>query len=222
MPTTLNPPKTRSYNIGGRQVLAEVRKSPMGNRQVVAGPQPLWTIDQLPPLFVGDNLAFKAEAGFEEWVVAKQGAITWHWAQAGLYLPGDDQSPADYQIIGSINKGVATENLSSYQYRHMRIYRPIVQDERVSSIYSYRILKKYGEYGADRYDWLGVGEAAIVYLAKEFGIHLHLPVTHGFYCIMFNAKIWLDMGIPLVDEWRYVTPAEMENSPVLRKIWGTF
>ncbi len=221
MPTTLNPPKTRSYTIGGRQVMAEVRKSPMGNRQVVTGPPPLWTIDQLPPLLVGDNLAFKAGDGFEEWAAARQGAVTWHWAQAGIYLVPTSKTPADYQIIGSINKGVATENLSAYEYRDMRIYRPVLPNGRQQELTT-QILYKYGEYGAAKYDWLGVGEAAVIYLAKELGISLHLPITHGFYCIKFDAKIWLDMGLQLVEDWEHVTPGDMENSKKHELIWGTF
>lgn len=212
-------PKTKSYIIGNQRVIAQVRKSSLGNRPVVSGPQPLWKVDQLPPLMVGDILAFKADPGFEQWAVAKEHAITWHWALAGAYLPQDAYGEADYQIIGSINKGIATELLSAYEYRPMRIYRPEVKDQEAVAN---AILKRCAYYGAYEYNWLGVAESAIDYLIKDFGIAIHLPVHHRFYCIQFVARLWQDFGIYLVPDWELVTPHDMENSKHMQLIWGVY
>lgn len=218
--------RSKVYKIGNMRVQAINKKSAMGNRRVLAGPPPLWTVTQLPVLMVGDILAFKAEPGFEQWVVSRQGAVTWHWALVGEWFPPDVNSGVqgfaafeDRQIIGSINKGIATELLSAYNYRQMRIYRPKLNHQ-----VSLRndILRRCAYYGSYEYNWLGVAESAVEYLLKEIGIRVRLPVSHRFYCIQFVARIMQDFGLHLVDDWQGVTPYDIENSSKLEKIWGTF
>ena len=189
------------------------------------GPQPIWFFNQLPPIYVGDIFAFKAEPGFEQWAVAKENALTWHWALAGKALPVDQFSGVDQEIIGSISKGVATELLSAYQYRHMRIYRPKLPrgiDWASQISLELPILKRCAYYGAYEYNWLGVGESAIEYFLKYLGIKINLPIGHRFYCIQFVARIWQDFNFPLVKDWEQVTPYDMEHSPQLELVWGTF
>jgi hypothetical protein len=210
---------TKRYTIGGQLVIAERNKSAMGNRPVVKGPLPLWYVRDLPPLQVGDIFAFKADHGFEQWVVSKQNATTWHYAVAGQSFDADSFRGPDREIIGSINKGVATELLSAYGYRHMRIYRPKIAK---SLGFDQLFLRRCDYYGAYEYNWLGLAETAIEYYLREFGVKIHLPLSHRFYCIQFVARLWKDFGTYLVNDWELATPLDMEQSPNMDRIWGTF
>lgn len=193
----------------------------MGNRPRISAPKPIWTFDDMPSLMVGDLLAFKADPGWQEWAVGLQGAKTFHWAIAGIGLPPDDLCGYDREIIGSINKGVAQELLSAYRHRHMRVYRPNlpmgVQDSLRNAI-----LKRAAYYGSYGYDWLGVSEAAVSFILREIGIRLHCPTNHRFYCIEFVCQLWADFNFPLYDMDHPVTPVDLETSPQLKLIWGTF
>ncbi len=181
----------------------------------------IWTIDQLPPLKVGDCLAFKAQPGFEQWAVGLEGALTWHWALAGIQLPADQYGGPDYEIIGSINKGVAQELLSAYQHRHIRVYRPDLP-EGEQDVLAASILKRYAYYGGFEYNWLGVNEAALAYFLKYIGIKVHLPLNHRFYCIQFVCQVWSDFDLPLYDQAEPPTPYDLENTNQLKLKWGTF
>lgn len=204
-----------------------INRSAMGNRPYQPRPArmalkpPIWTIDQLPPLKIWDGLAFKAEPGFEEWAIHLEQAESWHWAGAGMPLPADQYGPADREIVGSINKGVATELLSAYQWRHMRIYRPEMMPAHPQPAPE-DVKKRCAYYGAYQYNLLGVDEAALAYFARYLGIKLHLTDNHRFYCIQFYNRILADFYFVHYDPDYPVTPHDMENLPGLKKIWGTY
>lgn len=202
-------------------------RSAMGNRPYLPGGEyfafkpPIWKIDELPALETWDGLAFKAEPGLEEWAIHLEQAESWHWAGAGLPLPADQYGPADREIVGSIDKGVATELLSAYQWRHMRIYRPEMMPEHPRPAPE-DVKKRCANYGAYRYNLLGVNEAAVSYLLRYLGIKVHLTVTHGFYCLQFYNRILADFSFVHYDPDYPVTPYDMENLPGLKCIWGTY
>lgn len=184
-------------------------------------PEIIWEMEELPPILVGDALAFKAQGAFQEWAVGLQGALSWHWAVAGMWLPEDEFGPADREIIGSINKGIAQELFSVYQTRHMRIYRPTLPKDEQERL-AMPLLKRCAGYGAWEYDWLGVNEAAVVFILREIGLKLRLPANHRFYCIEFVNRLWHDFGLPLYNEEGPVTPRDLEQSDRLELIWGTY
>jgi hypothetical protein len=103
-------------------------------------------------------MAFQADPGFEAWAAHLNDAVSWHWALAGQYLPADQYGPADRQIVGSLQKGIATELLSTYGHRGMRIYRPKLPAGVQASLEN-ALLKRYAHYGAYRYNFIEVYEA---------------------------------------------------------------
>ena len=220
---TINGQRVKLKNINGSSAVVSKKKSALGNTAVLIGGTKIWTIDQLPDLYVGDILAFGADPGFQHFVVSLQHATTFHWAIVGERLDATDTTPLDYQIIGSINKGIATENLSAYQFRQMRVYRIKGMSIEEQILLRIKILYQCGYYGAYQYNWLGVAEAAIIFLLKEIGIKLHLGfINHRFYCIQFDARLWSDIGYDLVQDWQFVTPYDMETTPKLKIAWSTF
>lgn len=181
-----------------------------------------WTLADLPPLLVGDNFAFQVDPGFDAWVVQWNNAVSWHWALAGLELPADQYGPADRQIVGSLQKGIATELLSTYGHRGMRIYRPKLPSGVQESLTN-ALLKRYAYYGAYTYNFIQVYEAPADYLLRAQGIQIPTPQGNRFYCLQFCAQVWADMGYPLYDASKgTVTQADLENSPMLEKIWGNY
>jgi hypothetical protein len=184
-------------------------------------PFPVWTIDQLPPLKIGDGLAFKAAPGIQEKLIESMGASTWHWALAGQPYPSDEFSGPDYGIIGSIKKGIATELLSEYQCRHMRIYRPVLPGDYQDSL-SGSILKRCAYYGNYDYNWLDVTRIPFWYFLRPFGLQWQVLSHTSFYCLQFYNQIWADFDFPLVDGNEPATPWNLENSPQLELVWGTF
>lgn len=181
----------------------------------------IWELKDLPELKVGDGLAFKADLGFEEGIVGIMGAVTWHWAMAGQELPADDFSGADRVIVGSIVKGIAEELLSSYESRHMRVYRPQLP-EGIQDALALPLLKRCYYYGACEYDFLGITNVTLWFLLRHFGLKWWMRKDMRFYCIEFLNQIWADFDFPLVDGGEPAMPSNMEDSPQLKCIWGTF
>lgn len=184
---------------------------------------PPWTFADLPQLLIGDLFAFRVDPGFAAWAVQFNDAITWHWAMAGIYLPADAVGgPEDRQIVGSIHKGIATELLTSYQHRPMRVYRPKLP-EGIQESLATAILKRYAFYGEYTYNTIGLEEAPADFMLRRWGIQIPTPQGKTFYCIQFCAQVWADLGYPLYDaSLGAVTPYDLENSPMLEKIWGNF
>lgn len=181
-----------------------------------------WSLSDLPPLLVGDCLAFQADPGFEAWAVQWNGSVSWHWALAGEELPADEYGPADRQIVGSLDKGIATELLSTYGHRGMRIYRPKLPAG-VQARLKNALLKRYAYYGAYKYSFIEVFEAPGDYILRSFGKQLPTPGGNRFYCLQFDAQVWADMGYPLYDPSKgSVTQVDLENSPMLELIWGNY
>ncbi len=182
----------------------------------------IWKLTELPPLLTGDNLAFKAE-GIQVPQVKIIGAVTYHWAMAGERVADDIVSAGDYSVFDSTSKGITAHLLSEYQTRHMRVYRPRMEpgeQDRLKDL----ILKRCYYYGLDRYDFKGVFLVVIWCLLRKLGFEVEWWVHNAkrFWCLEFNNTIWRDLGYPIVVDSEPPYPTNMENSPLLEEIWGTF
>lgn len=202
----------------------------------------LWRLEDLPPLLVGDNLAFKAE-NIQVPVVKMIGAETWHWAMVGnrvewmrvighlhqlnnpIHLTNPERRALnfDYQVVDSTDKGITHHLLSEYQRRHMRIYRPKYPpsgQEQLAPFFIYLYLR----YGTRRYDRAGVASVGLWCILRKMGIKVawwdHSSKT--FWCLEFNGKIHRLCGLPLVPRDEPAHPGNMERSENLELIWRTF
>jgi len=180
-----------------------------------------WELSNLPPLLVGDCLAFEA-TGWQK-IVYIIGARSFHWALVGQKLVNDDISAGDYAVCDSIDKGICTHLLSEYRYRNMRIYRPILETNHQEAMAPW-LIKRYCYYGDQRYDWKGVLAVTTWLLLRKLGLNIEWWVhdSNRFWCLEFNEIVWRDLGYPLVPESEPPHPGNMENSPMLKLIWGTF
>jgi hypothetical protein len=178
-----------------------------------------WELSDLPKLKVGDCLAFEAE-GWQK-VVSIIGAKSFHWAMVGERLIDDDISTGDYAVVDSISKGICTHLLSEYRYRGMRVYRPHVPNQEAKKRY---LIKRYCYWGDNRYDWFGVLAVALWLLLRKIGLDPEWWVhdSNRFWCLEFNEIVWRELGYPLVPENEPSHPGNMENSPMLKLIWGTY
>ena len=181
----------------------------------------IWDLADLPPLLVGDNLAFKAE-GIQVAQAKIIGAVTYHWGMVGERVADDIVSVADYSVFDSTSKGITAHLLSEYQPRHMRVYRPKMQpgeQERLKAL----ILKRYYYYGTDLYDWKGVIMVGLWCLLRKLGFKVEWWEHNAsrLYCLEFNEVV-LRPWIHLVSEDEPPYPRNMEQSNKLELIWGTF
>jgi len=182
----------------------------------------IWSLDDLPDLRIGDNLAFRAE-GIERPMMKLIGADTFHWAMAGAPVCDDSVSEKDYSVFDSTAKGITAHLLSEYQCRHMRVYRPKMGFAIYEKLRE-PIIKRYLYYGDQLYDWKGVGMVSLWCLLHKFGFQVEWweHNSHRFWCLEFNEIILRDLWKPLVPIIEPPYPKNMENSPLLEKIWGTF
>lgn len=197
----------------------------------------VWDLGDLPELKTADNLAFKAE-GIQVPQVKLIGAVTYHWELVGEQRINDSISVADWSAVGSISKGISTHLLSQYRHRHMRVYRPKLLLGVQDGLKPY-LLKRYDHYGDQHYDKKGVVMVGAWCLAHKAGWNVEWweHNNSAFWCLEFNNLIWRDMGelkdesgllispIPgfmLVPDTEPAYPTNMENSPNLELVWGTF
>ncbi|MCJ7829366.1 MAG: hypothetical protein MUP81_06470 [Dehalococcoidia bacterium] len=180
-----------------------------------------WELKDLPPLKVGDCLAFEA-TGWQK-VVHIIKAVSFHWALIGEALVDDTISHGDYAVCDSIDKGITTHLLSEYQGRGMRIYRPKLPPDYQREL-APLLIKRYCYYGDQRYDWFGVLAVATWLILRKLGWNVEWWVhdSNRFWCLEFNEIVWRDLGYPLVPEDEPPHPGNMEKSPMLELIWSTF
>lgn len=183
----------------------------------------VWFLTDLPELKTGDNLAFRAQGTLQRLQVKLIRAATYHWALVGDKRVDDELSVGDWEVVDSTSKGITAHLLSEYQYRHMRVYRPKLLPAVQDTLKPY-LLKRYNYYGDQRYDYWGVGMVALWYLLKKVGFNVEWFVHNSkkFWCLEFNELVWRDFGFPLVSSTEPPYPTNMENSPMLELIWGTF
>lgn len=189
----------------------------------------IWTLKDLPPLLIGDNLAFKAE-GYQVPLVHFIGAESFHWALAGREMVDDELSIGDYSVHDSIDKGITGHLLSEYQHRHMRIYRPVLPDGKQDEL-AEKLYKRMLYYGDQKYDWKGVIICGVWVLLHKCGSNIEWWEHNSskFWCLEFNNIVWRDMGeiwsTPgpgLVPDKEPPYPTNMERTPRLKLIWGTY
>ncbi|MDD5510444.1 MAG: hypothetical protein PHI12_06525 [Dehalococcoidales bacterium] len=182
----------------------------------------IWTLDDLPPLMVGDNLAFKAE-GYQIPLVGLISAESFHWAMVGARQIDDEISIGDYGVHDSTNKGITAHLLSEYQTRHMRVYRPVLPQGRQEALKD-EILKRYLYWGDQHYDYFGVAMVGVWWLIHEVKPDFEWFVhnSHKFWCLEFNFVVWRDFGLLLVPESEPPHPGNMERSSNQKLIWGTY
>lgn len=182
----------------------------------------IWTLKDLPPLLVGDNLAFKAE-GYQVPLVSLIDAESFHWAMVGARQVDDEISIGDYGVHDSTSKGVTDHLLSGYQTRHMRVYRPVLAPGRQEEL-KWRILKRYKYWGDQKYDYFGVAMVGVWWIAHKVDPKIEWFVHNSskFWCLEFNFVVWRDFGLLLVPESEPPHPGNMEKSVNLKQIWGTY
>lgn len=182
----------------------------------------VWKLADLPELRAGDNLAFKAE-GIGAIQARIIGAVSYHWGMVGERVVDDPESTGDYSVFDSTNKGITAHLLSEYQTRHMRIYRPKMEPGVYVALKDH-IMKRYYYYGDQRYDYVGVLMVALWCLLRKLGLSKEWWVHNSrkFWCLEFNEVVLRDLWEPLVPTDEPPYPTNMENSPKLELIWGTF
>ncbi len=182
----------------------------------------IWNLSDLPELKTGDNLAFKAE-GIQVTQVKIIGAVTYHWGMVGEELVVLTGADSDYSVFDSTSKGITAHLLSEYQNRHMRVYRPRMEPGEQEGLKDL-ILKRYYYYGDQHYDYGGVAMVALWCLLRKLGLKVEWFVhdSSRFWCLEFNEIVLRDLWRPLVPITEPPYPTNMENSPLLEKIWGTF
>jgi hypothetical protein len=180
-----------------------------------------WNLALLPPLKVGDCLAFEA-TGWQK-IVRIIGAQSFHWAMVGELLADDTISEGDYSIFDSTDKGITAHLLSEYQSRDMRIYRVKISAEHQKEL-APLIMKRYFYWGDTKYDWFGVLMVSFWLKLRKFGFNVEWWVhdSNRFWCLEFNEIVWRELGYPLVPENEPPHPGNMENSPMLELIWSTY
>jgi hypothetical protein len=188
----------------------------------VAKGKTIWTLNDLPPLLVGDNLAFKAE-GYQVPLVSLIDAESFHWAMVGARQIEDEFSIGDYGVHDSTSKGITAHLLSEYRTRHMRVYRPVLAPGRQEEL-KQQILKRYLYWGDQKYDYFGVVMVGVWWIAHKVNPNFEWFVHNSskFWCLEFNFVIWRDFGLLLVPEIEPPHPGNMEKSPNLKLIWGTY
>lgn len=171
---------------------------------------------------VGDNLAFAAE-GWQKPAVKVIGAKTFHWALVGERVIDDEISIGDYSIADSISKGITRHLLSEYRHRNMRVYRPKLPPGH-QDIFARNIVKLFDYYGDQCFDTKGVLMVAVWCLLRKLGLQVEWweHNSRRFWCLEFVEIVWRDLGYPLVPVSEPPYPTNMENSPMLELIWGTF
>lgn len=182
----------------------------------------VWNLADLPELKTADCLAFRAE-GIQVFQVKIIGAITYHWGMVGERVTDDSVSAGDYSVFDSTSKGITAHLLSEYQTRHMRVYRPrmeLGEQERLKEL----LMKRYYYYGDQRYDYKGVIMVALWTLLRKLRLKVEWWVhdSSKFWCLEFNEIVLRDLWKPLVPTTEPPYPTNMENSPMLELIWGTF
>lgn len=182
----------------------------------------IWTLNDLPSLLVGDNLAFKAE-GYQVPLVSLINAESFHWAMVGARQIDDEVSIGDYGVHDSTSKGVTAHLLSEYQTRHMRVYRPVLTPGRQEEL-KQQLLKRYLYWGDQKYDYFGVAMVGVWWIAHKVNPNVEWFVHNSskFWCLEFNFVVWRDFGLLLVPESEPPHPGNMEKSPNLKLIWGTY
>ena len=182
----------------------------------------IWKLNELPELRVGDSLAFKAE-GIQVPMMKIIGAVSFHWGMVGEKMADDTSSIGDYSVFDSTSKGITAHLLSEYQCRHMRVYRPKMEQEVYERLKS-NIIKRYYYYGDQRYDYKGVAMVALWCLLRKlgFGVEWWEHNSSRFWCLEFNEIVLRDLWKPIVPISEPPYPTNMENSPMLTKIWSTF
>ena len=180
-----------------------------------------WELSELPDLKVGDCLAFES-TGWQK-IVKLIGARSFHWGMIGGPLQDDSISEGDYSIFDSTSKGITAHLLSEYRARGMRVYRIRIEDDYHKEL-APLLMKRYFYYGDQRYDWFGVLAVATWLLLRKLGFNVEWWVhdSNRFWCLEFNELVWRDLGYPLVPENEPPHPGNMERSPALKCIWGTY
>jgi len=204
----------------------------------------IWNVANLPPLRVGDCLAFEAQ-GIQKPLMKICGAKSWHWAMVGkkvsweevlkteellgfplgLSLPQRFTMVYDYQVVDSTSKGITHHLLSEYQHRNMRVYRPVFlyQPSVQGNLEDY-ILYLYLYYGMRPYDYLGVVAVALWWILNHVGIKTDWwgHSQKSFWCMELPSEILSKCNQPLVPANQPPYPYNMENSERLELIWGTY
>lgn len=182
----------------------------------------IWSLEDLPELKAGDNLAFKAE-GIWTPLMKFIGAMSFHWAKVGDKTIDDEVSIGDYEVADSTDKGITAHLLSEYQYRHMRVYRPNYLERDFGQLKPY-ILKRYLYYGDQHYDYKGIFMVALWLLLRKIGLKIDWweHNSNQFWCIEFDNIVDSDFGYPDVPDNEPPYPTNMERSTAQQLIWGTF
>lgn len=204
------------------------------------GKTDVWNIASLPPLRVGDCLAFEAQ-GVQKPLMKICGARSWHWAMVGKKVNWEDvlaveellghplaldfiqrlDMSFDYQVVDSTSKGITHHLLSEYQKRNMRIYRPKLFVQ--GNIEDY-ILYLYLYYGMRPYDYLGVAAIALWWILNYAGIKTDWwgHSQKSFWCMELPSEILAKCNLPLVPANEPAYPYNMEQSAGLELIWRTY
>lgn len=202
----------------------------------------IWDIKDLPPLLVGDCLAFRAE-GIQKPIISICKAKSWHWAMVGAEIKweevlknnGNLGDPLmlsmsqrrdmffDYQVVDSTSKGITHHLLSEYQHRHMRVYRSICPLGKQLALKEY-ILYLYLYYGMRPYDYLGVAAIGLWWILNHVGIKVDWwgHSDKSFWCLELPDRVHGLCGLPLIPVYEPAYPYNMEHSENLSLIWGTY
>lgn len=149
------------------------------------------------------------KAWWTRWMCSIMGSDTFHW---GLLIKPDK---GDYITSESQGKGTTISRLDGRQVRFYRVKGVRVNTSKLISIHS--------EYGELPYSWDTNLRTAIWFIAKHY-FHKILPVvkdTDDVNCVSWVCLVANELGVKLIPDDEYATPAALENSNRLEYIGET-